>query len=264
MKNFIILIIFVLTLPGIIFGQSEYDFSKGQIYWSKLNYPLINGTSNATITVRDYDMNISPEHMDSVLVRVYSESYPEGLILQVYETGKNEGYFEKTFVLSNVKSDADVLLTSSGEKLTAEYLDYTVPLALKNESLSLKSTAFAGNLQVDSEKIETSKFRVEDLQRNEISNKIKGLKQIQLTYELSNPYNKPSEFIYLVQIKDNSEQVVSLSWLQGTIMPLQIINTSISWNPNEKGEYKAMAFVWKSLEEPTPLSPPMVLDISLE
>jgi hypothetical protein len=152
-------------------------------------------------------------------------------------------------------------LTSNGEKLTAEYLDYTLPLASKFETLFLKSTAFTGNLKVISEKVTASNFRMEDLQGNKISNNIKGLKQIQITSELVNPYNKTSEFIYLVQIKDNSDRVVSLSWLQGTMGPFQIINPSTSWNPDKMDSYYVMGFVWKSLEDPIPLSPPMTLDL---
>jgi len=86
-----------LTLVAFVFvNQSAYGVSPytiGEIKWEEASYPV---NKTATIQVVDQDMNKIPNSKDMVNVFVFSDSYPEGLTLALYETSLNSGIFEKT------------------------------------------------------------------------------------------------------------------------------------------------------------------------
>jgi hypothetical protein len=51
----------------------------GKIQWEQAMYPIINGTGKATILVKDSDMNKIPNFIDSLVVSIFSDSYPQGI-----------------------------------------------------------------------------------------------------------------------------------------------------------------------------------------
>jgi len=67
----------------------------------------------------------------------------------------------------------------------------------------------------------------------------------------------------LVQIQDKNGVTVSLAWITGTLTPGQNFTPALSWIPAEVGDYKATAFVWESITNPTALSPPVSTILSV-
>ena len=88
-------------------------------------------------------------------------------------------------------------------------------------------------------------------------------KQVQITVDVSNGQNRDRSFAYLVQIKDQNDVVVQLSWLTGTLTPGQSLNPSQSWTPTTRGTYIAEIFVWDSINNPDALSPPLSMNIAV-
>jgi len=88
--------------------------------------------------------------------------------------------------------------------------------------------------------------------------------QIQLVADIKNQYDREQDFAFFVQIQDENEFVVSLSWLTGTLTPLQSFTPSQSWIPQYSGTYTATLFVWESLDNPSALSPPLSLEITVK
>ncbi|HXX05684.1 MAG TPA: hypothetical protein VEJ68_02570 [Candidatus Bathyarchaeia archaeon] len=88
-------------------------------------------------------------------------------------------------------------------------------------------------------------------------------KQVQITADVSNGQERDQPFAYLVQVKDQNDIVVQLSWLTGTLTPGQSLNPSQSWTPTNQGSYTAEIFVWNSISNPDALSPPLVMNISV-
>ena len=65
---------------------------------------------------------------------------------------------------------------------------------------------------------------------------------------------KSQNFVYLVQIKNDAELVVSLGWISGQLTPDQQLSPSLSWTPNASGEFTAEIFVWEGLNNHNALS----------
>jgi hypothetical protein len=71
---------------------------------------------------------------------------------------------------------------------------------------------------------------------------------IQISTDIKNNQEKSQDFIYLVQIKNKESTVVSLGWISGQLAPDHTLNPSLSWTPNEVGEFTAEIFVWENLK----------------
>src|SRR5574340_1094084 len=88
-------------------------------------------------------------------------------------------------------------------------------------------------------------------------------KQVQIAADVSNGQDRVQSFAYLVQIKDQNDVVVQLSWLTGTLTPGQSLNPSQSWTPTSPGSYTAEIFVWQSISNPDALSAPLSMNIAV-
>lgn len=86
-------------------------------------------------------------------------------------------------------------------------------------------------------------------------------KQIQITADIVNNQDKPQAFAYLVQIQNQDGVVVSLSWLTGSLDSSQTLSPAQSWVPTVPGVYTAQIFVWKGIDDPDALSPPLTMKI---
>jgi len=79
--------------------------------------------------------------------------------------------------------------------------------------------------------------------------------QIQIVGKILNPQNFKQRFVYLFQVKDENNFVVSLSWIQGEISANQNLDISQSWIPQKNGKYTIETYAWNSLTNAAPLSP---------
>ena len=87
--------------------------------------------------------------------------------------------------------------------------------------------------------------------------------QIQISADITNHQVKSQTFVYLVQIKNETEQIVSLGWISGQLTPDQKLNPSLSWIPAYSGEFTAEIFVWEGLKNHRALSEYTMLNISV-
>jgi len=71
--------------------------------------------------------------------------------------------------------------------------------------------------------------------------------QVQITAEIINKQTESQIFVYIVQIKDENDVIVSLGWISGMLNPGQQFSPALSWSPNSSGTYSAEIFVWDSL-----------------
>jgi hypothetical protein len=72
--------------------------------------------------------------------------------------------------------------------------------------------------------------------------------------DLRNELPIEQEFTYIVQVKDEDGFPVTINWVNGILTPNMSTPFKVSWVPEEDGIYFAEIFVWKSMEEPVPLS----------
>lgn len=87
--------------------------------------------------------------------------------------------------------------------------------------------------------------------------------QIQISSDLSNTLDREQVFAYLVQIQNKNGVTVSLAWITGSMASKQSFSPALSWMPNEIGSYEATIFVWRSVDEPIPLSNPVSISIDV-
>lgn len=88
-------------------------------------------------------------------------------------------------------------------------------------------------------------------------------KQVEIAADLRNGQDFEQDFAYIVQIQDENGITVSLSWITGTLSAAQSFSPSLSWIPNEAGQYSATIFVWQSIDNPSALSPTLSLKINV-
>lgn len=89
-------------------------------------YSLVD---SPTIVVNDLDLNIRPTEKDSVVVKVFSDSDPNGIFVTLTETTENSSYFtgRMYFGFEETKISNNVLKSSTGDTITLVYLDKTLP-----------------------------------------------------------------------------------------------------------------------------------------
>lgn len=87
--------------------------------------------------------------------------------------------------------------------------------------------------------------------------------QVRIESDLTNSQDRVQSFAYIVQIKDSDGVTVSLGWITGSLSPNQRLSPALSWTPEKAGVYLAEIFVWDSITNPDPLSPPLHLDIEV-
>ena len=122
----------------------------------------------------------------------------------------------------------------------------------------------------------TTVFALTDLQKATISdprlvntfgmsigNNVNVDQQFQISADITNNQEKSQNFVYLVQIKNNEGFVVSLGWISGQLTPDQKLSPSLSWTPNESGQFTTEIYVWESLINHKALSQYTTLQINV-
>ena len=88
-------------------------------------------------------------------------------------------------------------------------------------------------------------------------------KQVMVVADISNGQDRDQNFAYIVQIRDENDVVISLSWLTGSLTPRQTFSPALSWTPTSPGIYTIQIFVWESVNNPDALSPPLSLSVEV-
>ena len=122
----------------------------------------------------------------------------------------------------------------------------------------------------------TTVFALTDLQKATISdprlvntfgisigNNVNVDQQFQISADITNNQEKSQNFVYLVQIKNNKGFVVSLGWINGQLTQDQKLSPSLSWTPNESGEFTTEIYVWEGLINHKALSQYTTLQINV-
>ena len=107
-----------------------------------------------------------------------------------------------------------------------------------------------------------SEPEIQDSQGNQLSYILVD-QQVLIVADVTNALMTQQPFTYFVQIEDDTGVVVSLGWLSGSLSPNQMLSPALSWTPQYPGTYRASVFVWEGIDNPSPLSPSISLDIDV-
>ena len=137
---FSFLILVSLLIPTHVFAD-EFQNNLGKIYWQD---DLISLNSFATVYVEDMDMNKKeyPNYADKFKIKVWSDSFPDGIEIEVVENGVYTGIFKARVYVSDTSVPSGIrLLVTPGGTIYALYVDETLPESYSNDSENLMAAA---------------------------------------------------------------------------------------------------------------------------
>lgn len=220
---------------------------------------------SALIRVIDPDLNLNPEALDQIPIQVSSDSDIAGIEVTGIETSESSGIFVATITFTqNLSSSGNRLLALPEDEIYAKYDDHTLPKPYStSDNLEIITLAKVTSSIPSLEKLTNSQITLTDssgkpLESFQVNNRI------QIVGSISNEQLFDQKFVYLVQIKDHDDSVVSLSWMSGELSGYQNLDVSQSWLPKNSGEFLIESFVWNSLEDQIALSQSMSTIIIIE
>ncbi len=82
---------------------------------------------------------------------------------------------------------------------------------------------------------------------NQVIEHLNVNQQVQITADVTNNQETTQDFVFIVQIKNDENVIISLGWITGSLNPNQSLSPALSWTPDHSGSYLAEIFVWESL-----------------
>ena len=253
----------LVTGTSMVSSSALIKWNMGEVQWLKGAYSI---SEKATLQVIDRDMNLDPEQKDEFLVRVRSDSDPNGIDIKVVETGNATGIFNGVVTFTTEEqSSSPKLRVSRGDTVTAEYDDCTLPdLQGVGSELTISGTCVVGYVPPPPlQQVSARNLRLLDSLGN-IIEKARVHQDIRIVAELTNLQDIEQRFAYLVQIKDANGISVHLDHTGGLLSPGQTLTSSVSWVPDRSGLYAITVFVWKSIDDPSALSAQLTFQIAVE
>ena len=247
---------------GVVLTESfPISWNYGTI---KFSQDVFHTNDSVQINVIDSDLNLNPEIIDTVILEIFSDSDNGGIQVVAMETSERSGNFIATINLSTNTSSGNRLYAIPGDTIIAKYTDHTLPKPFsKSDSQNIETSAIVDYSISPINRIQTSPISLSDGFGNPITSLLSET-QIQIVGTIENQINYDQEFIYFFQIKNSDNSIISLSWIQGKLSPNQILDISQSWIPKNSGNYVLETYVWNSLNELIPLSPPNTTIITID
>lgn len=238
---------------GVVLTKSvKISWNVGEISFSNSNYLP---DEQIKIQVNDPDMNLNPENLDQVKITVSTESDSAGISVVAVETQDDSGIFESTISLTQTSgSSGNRIRAFPGELITAKYEDRTLPMPYGiSDELAITATSSIGSDVPGTQRVSIEELYTADSTGKQVTELTKN-SQIQIISHIRNNQAYPQQFTSIVQITDEQNRIVSISWIVGKLSELQNFELSQSWIPTESGNYRIETFVWKSLSDPSPLA----------
>ena len=248
---------------GVVLTESALtNWNIGDIRFSEDNF-LSDGS--ALIRVIDPDLNLNPEALDQIPIQVYSDSDIAGIEVTGIETSERSGVFVTTIILTqNLPSSGNRLLALPEDEIFAKYDDHTLPKPYgTSDNLEIITLANVGSSVPSLKKLTNSPISLTD-SSGKPENSFLEKKQIQIVGSIKNEQIFDQKFVYLIQVKDHNDSVVSLSWMSGELTGNQSLDVSQSWLPKNSGTFSIEAFVWNSIEDQKALAVSTTTSIIIE
>ncbi|HXV66255.1 MAG TPA: TIR domain-containing protein [Nitrosopumilaceae archaeon] len=242
-----------------VVANALVKWNIGEIQWVDASYP-INGIGR--IRVIDPDMNLNPDEIDTIEVKVWSDSDVIKKSIILNETHANTGIFEGEIKFDSKKSNESVLRVSEGDTIIAEYVDYTLPDPYtSSDELQIAGTATIGQIIFPLERFTISNLKFLDENKNEITELISG-ESLYISATIKNNQDRVQKYAFISQIKE--DDITSLIGIQTGILKSHESKIDfIKWIPEFGGSYILSAYVWEDVDNPSALCSPLVKEISI-
>jgi len=248
---------------GVVLTESvPVSWNLGTIQFSKETF---FSDESVIIRVIDLDMNLNPEALDHIPIQFFSDSDIAGIEVNAIETSESSGLFVATISLSQtLPSSGNRLYSLLGDEIFAKYDDHTLPKPFSTlDNLEIETSARTDSSIPPIERLDNSKIILSDSLGNQLQS-FSSNNQMQIVGTITNDHNFTQKFVYLFQVKNITNSVELISWIQGELSPKQNLDVSQSWTPKKSGTYHIETFVWNSLNDPTALGPVMSISIVVE
>jgi hypothetical protein len=238
---------------GIVLTESVLTaWTMGNVKFSENSFV---SDKSALIRVIDPDLNLNPEALDQIPIQVSSDSDVAGIEVVAVETSESSGVFVTTITFTqNLSSSGNRLLALPEDEIYAKYDDHTLPKPYStSDNLEIITLARVTSSIPSLEKLTHSQITL----TNGSGQPMKSFQEnnrIQIVGSIKNNQTFDQKFVYLVQIKDHTDSVVSLSWMSGKLSETQNLEVSQSWLPKNSGKFFIESYVWNSLEDQIALS----------
>ncbi|MGI0073379.1 MAG: hypothetical protein ACREA3_06175 [Nitrosotalea sp.] len=243
-------------------GSAIVRWNIGEIKWLESRYNL---ESEATLQIVDPDMNLNPDAIDEFSVHVWSNSNHEGIQLKMRETGNATGIFQGKVFFSNKQESADgILKITEIDDVIAEYVDRTLP-APYNVSDNLKLTAMTriGRTKPPLERVLLQNPVILD-ENGKVVTQIQKNQLMKITARIINNQNIEQPFAFMAQIQEEKSVILSdILHIEGLLKPMESQQPILLWMPELAGKYIIQLFVWKGKDNPSALSPPVNLVLTV-
>ena len=242
---------------GVILSESA------KIGWNLGNLQIVEVTEDtAKVKLFDIDMNLNPESVDTVGIDVFSDDDGAGINLQISETTENSGVFEGVVYLTkNDQSSGNRLYALPDSEIIAKYSDRTLPRPYNtNDDLDIFAKEVVITNINSTERLIMGEIGILE-QSGEVVEELVVGQTGMIFSNIKNAVDFSQDFAYIVQIKDENDDVVSLSWVTGQAIPSQELGMSVSWMPEKSGKYLIERFVWNSIKGAIPLTNTVTYEI---
>ncbi|MDC0171740.1 hypothetical protein OAK02_02830 [Candidatus Nitrosopelagicus sp.] len=245
---------------GVVLSESA------KIKWNVGDLRIVDVTEeSAKIKLFERDMNLNPESIDTVNIEVFSENDSAGIKLEIAETTEDSGIFEGIITITkDDQSSGNRLYALPDSEITAKYTDRTLPKPYNtNDDLDIFAQENVISNIPTSERLSMNELEILS-QNGELIERFEIGQTGMLFSKVKNAIDFSQEFTYIVQIKNEDNNVISLSWVTGETMPSQELGMSVSWMPQESGKYSIERFVWNSIQGAIPLTDTISTDILIQ
>jgi len=259
---------FRIDADNVITETASIAYHEGVASFDKNSYSI---TDEAKITIRDRDASRNPDGPDTILVKIKSDTDPNGLTINIREVDNNSGIFEERllFTLKDISS-GNRLKVSEGDTISVRYTDNTLPDPAKLSgdgvfTLDVKdviATSVFGKQVPPLERAQASQPVLVDTNGVSITQVFTG-QQVIIQSEVLNSQSKKQPFVYIVQVKDSNDLTVSLSWIAAELPANDSLKVTQSWLPLTSGGYRVEIFVWESIDKPNALSPSRLMTVQV-
>lgn len=259
---------FRIDADNIITETASITYHEAAASFDKNSYSI---TDEAKITIRDRDASRNPDGPDTILVKIKSDTDPNGLTINIREVDNNSGIFEERllFTIGDISS-GNRLKVSEGDTISVRYTDNTLPEPAKLSgdgvfTLDVKdiiATSVFGKQVPPLERAQASQPVLVDTNGVSVTQVFVG-QQVIIQSEVLNSQSKKQPFVYIVQVKNSSDLTVSLSWIAAELPANDSLKVTQSWLPLSSGGYRVEIFVWESIDKPNALSPSRLMNVQV-
>lgn len=232
-------------------GSAIIRWNVGEIQWLRSSY---KPNDMATVRVIDPDMNLNSDKIDSFMIKVWSDSDPTPIPIEVVETNTNSGIFEG--IVAFGKDDGTAPKVITGDNVHAKYTDETLPDPyIKNDKLDVTAT-----VQITSSPLlpALKKFDIQNIAVYGTDKNTEHINAgaIKISLDVTNNQEWDQSCVVLVQIRDENAVVLDVIEHPDKIKSKQTKNIEIPYEIKTAGKYNIEFFIWESTTTPQALTQP--------